>query len=235
MKKRTICTKLTLVSALAAVLFLLLPAVTAFAADAAENTLDASSAKAAQAALWAFLGGGFIKLIFGAIRARSFGGIRAAFGVLLSLMTAAFPLLNAGAGLGEKIKAYQAKEPAYMSEYEYESAGLVTDADFYVSPDGNDGADGSFAHPFATVEKARDAVRALDKSGRSGVTVALKAGDYRVSHIDFSYEDGGTEDCPVLWCAYGDGEVVLNGGLSIDPAAFSSVSPGKPTMRVVRR
>ncbi len=222
MKKRSFCSRMTAVSALAALLFVLLPSVGASAA--AEGAApDASSPKAAQAALWAFLCGGLIKLVFDAIRARSFGGVRAAFGVLLSLMTAAFPLLNAGAGLGEKIKPYTAAEPAFMSEYEYKSDGLVTDADFYVSPDGDDGADGSFAHPFRTPERARDAVRALDKTGRSGVTVALMAGDYRVSHTDLSYEDGGTENCPVTWRAYGDGEVVLNGGLSIDPAAFSSV------------
>ena len=100
----------------------------------------------------------------------------------------------------------------------------VTDADFYVSPTGNDDGDGSLERPFASVERARDAVRALDKSGRSGVKVAVMAGEYRVSSLVFTAEDGGTEACPVTYCAYGDGEVILNGGVTLPHAAFTPVT-----------
>ncbi len=230
MKKNPFFSKLSLAPAMTALLFFLLPATNAFAA-AEEAALDASSPEAAQAALWAFICGGLCTLLCAAIRARSCGGVRAALGVLLSLATAAFPVLNAGSSLIEKYRAWHAAEPAYLSEYEYKSAGLVTDADFYVSPEGDDGDDGSFAHPFRTPERARDAVRALDKTGRTGVTVALMAGDYRVSHLDLSYEDGGTPECPVTWCAYGNGEVALNGGLSISPSVFTPVT-GKARERL---
>ena len=100
---------------------------------------------------------------------------------------------------------------------------LAGNADFYVSPNGSDKNPGSFDKPFATVERAQEAVRALDKTNKKGVTVALMAGEYRVSGIKFTAEDGGTKACPVTWCAYGDGEVILNGGVTLDPAGFTEV------------
>ena len=101
---------------------------------------------------------------------------------------------------------------------------LKEDADLYVAPDGSDDNDGSFDHPLATVEKARDLVRKMDRSGRDGIIIALKAGEYSVKHIEFTAEDGGTESCPVVYCACGDGEAVLNGGVTLDPASFTAVT-----------
>ncbi len=101
---------------------------------------------------------------------------------------------------------------------------LIADADLYVAPDGSDENDGSFEHPFATVEKARDTVRAMDKTGKKGVTVALKAGEYRVSALAFTPEDSGTEACPISYRAYGDGEVVLNGGITLPRESFAPVT-----------
>ena len=101
---------------------------------------------------------------------------------------------------------------------------LVMNADLYIAPDGSDNNDGSFDHPLATVEKARDLVRAMDKAGKDGITVALKAGEYPIKHIGFTAEDGGTESCPVTYCAYGDGEVILNGGLMLTASDFSAVT-----------
>ncbi|MBQ6020225.1 MAG: right-handed parallel beta-helix repeat-containing protein [Clostridia bacterium] len=112
--------------------------------------------------------------------------------------------------------------PVAGKEVEPLKRQLAVDADFYVSPDGNDENDGSFESPFQTVERARDAVRALDKAGRTGVTVALKAGEYRVSSLVFTAEDGGTQDCPVTYRAYGDGEVALNGGVTLPRDKFTA-------------
>ena len=114
--------------------------------------------------------------------------------------------------------------PTGFSSYTEPDFGLVEDADFYVAVDGSDDNDGSFERPFATIEKARDAVRAMDKSGKTGITVAIKAGEYRVTSLTFTAEDSGTEECPILYCAYGDGEVILNAGVTLDPADFEKVS-----------
>lgn len=110
--------------------------------------------------------------------------------------------------------------PVGFSTYTEREFGLVENADFYVSTDGSDDNDGSFEKPFATIEKARDVVRAMDKTGKGGITVAIKAGEYRIGSLLFTDEDSGTEECPIIYCAYGDGEVVLNAGVTLDPADF---------------
>ncbi|MBR4767010.1 MAG: hypothetical protein IK085_09650, partial [Clostridia bacterium] len=143
--------------------------------------------------------------------------------VIFALIYAAVPVLDNITVPLDRLTAKPFASPAFLSEYSYDEGGLVTDADFYVSPDGSDENDGSFSHPFATLTAARDAVRALDKSGKSGVTVAIKAGEYRTGCIDFGADDGG-EDCPVTYTAYGDGEAVLNGGISIPSSAFSDIT-----------
>ncbi|MBO4894444.1 MAG: right-handed parallel beta-helix repeat-containing protein [Clostridia bacterium] len=101
---------------------------------------------------------------------------------------------------------------------------LVNDADFYIAPDGDDANDGSFEHPFATFGKA-SAAKAI--SGRRIKTIAVKAGEYRVDSLEFSAVDGGTQDCPVTYTAYGDGEVIINGGVTLPGDSFKKVSDSK--------
>lgn len=40
----------------------------------------------------------------------------------------------------------------------------------------------------------------------------------------FTAEDSGTESCPIMYCAYGDGEVILNAGISINTEDFTAVT-----------
>lgn len=82
---------------------------------------------------------------------------------------------------------------------------------FYVSPSGNDAWSGRRAAPdsggsdgpFATLERARDAVRALRASGKwpkHGVTVFLREGTYELSKtLRLSGEDSGLKGAPVVW------------------------------------
>jgi len=101
---------------------------------------------------------------------------------------------------------------------------LVTDARFYVSTTGSDANDGTFEAPFATIEKARNAVYAL-KTGEGlpdgGLTVAIMAGEYSTPNgIGFVEENSGTAACPITYCAYGDGEVILDGGVTLEAEDF---------------
>ncbi|MCR5040728.1 MAG: right-handed parallel beta-helix repeat-containing protein [Clostridia bacterium] len=114
--------------------------------------------------------------------------------------------------------------PAAGKEIAEMERPLIKNAEFYVSPEGDDAGDGNIVSPFRTIERARDAVRGLDKTGRSGVTVALMAGEYSVDSLVFDAEDGGTEDCPVTYRAYGDGEVVVNGGAVIPSSSLKKVT-----------
>ena len=99
----------------------------------------------------------------------------------------------------------------------------VLPGDFYVSPCGNDDLDGSAAHPFRTPERAVEAVRAA-KKGKNGVTVCFHAGEYHTRGICLGEADSGSADCPVVYRAFGDGEVILDGGVTLKSSAFRPVS-----------
>ena len=115
-------------------------------------------------------------------------------------------------------------DPIAFSSYTKAQQSLMNTADYYVSLDGDDNNDGTKAHPFATIEKARDTVRGIDKTTKNGIIVALKTGEYCVRNINFTAEDSGTASCPIKYCAYGDGEVLINGGKVLEPSLFSKVT-----------
>ena len=120
--------------------------------------------------------------------------------------------------------------PVLFSHYVEPECPLVDDADFYVSTTGDDGNDGSFDHPLRSWEAARDAVRALDKTGRDGITVAFMAGDYGPLSITLTEEDSGTADCPITYCKYGDGDVVFNNGFDFTEDSFEPISENEKAL-----
>src|SRR2546426_1570125 len=97
---------------------------------------------------------------------------------------------------------------------------------FYVSPDGNDAWSGKLAAtnadktdgPFATIGKARDAIRHLKAQGplTQPVTVYLRGGLYVLSEpLVFGPEDSGTPQGPIAYAAYSGETPVLSGGRKI--------------------
>ena len=83
---------------------------------------------------------------------------------------------------------------------------------FYVAPDGNDGNDGSLAHPFATLGAARDAVRKINGSMNSDINVYLRGGDYRITEpVVFDTRDSATNGYHINYRAYDDEVPVING------------------------
>ena len=91
---------------------------------------------------------------------------------------------------------------------------------FYVATNGNDINDGSINHPFATITKARDVIRKLkSKSGlpKGGVEVLIRGGNYLVTNsIEFSADDNGEEDKPIVYKAYNNESVHIIGDKVID-------------------
>ncbi len=70
--------------------------------------------------------------------------------------------------------------PVVFSSYTEKKYDLQTDADIFVAPNGDDGADGSLAHPLATFEGAVAAVRRLKETKtEGGIKVAFMAGEYK--------------------------------------------------------
>ncbi|MDF1812188.1 MAG: right-handed parallel beta-helix repeat-containing protein [Verrucomicrobiales bacterium] len=82
-------------------------------------------------------------------------------------------------------------------------ATVVDAADFYISPDGSDQWAGSLEKPFATLQKARDAVRELNAN--RDVVVQIRGGQYRLSEtVVFGVEDSGKDDFTITYEAYPD-------------------------------
>ncbi len=98
----------------------------------------------------------------------------------------------------------------------------------FVSHDGNDQWSGKLADPntdgsdgpFATLEKARDTIRALKKKGgalEDGVTVYLRKGEYFIEDtFTLSAEDNGSTNAPIVYQPYKNERVRITGGISID-------------------
>ena len=94
-------------------------------------------------------------------------------------------------------------------------------AEIYVSTDGNDGAEGTQDKPLASLEAARDAVRALPRSDYSGARVIIRGGEYyRSETFCLSAEDGGSRDFTVSYEAYEGETPVFTGAVTLDNSKF---------------
>ena len=103
---------------------------------------------------------------------------------------------------------------------------------YFVSPTGNDKNPGTLEKPFATLEKARDAVRAIDHS-QSTATVYLRGGIYSLRQsFMLLKEDGGTETNPVVYSAYKDEKVFLRGSKTIQASDFKRISDVSTLKRI---
>ena len=87
-------------------------------------------------------------------------------------------------------------------------------ADFCVSPKGDDGSPGTVEKPFATLARARDAVRARIAAGlKADVLVLVRGGTYRIAGpIVFGPADSGTEKHSITYAAWPGEKPVISGG-----------------------
>jgi hypothetical protein len=99
-------------------------------------------------------------------------------------------------------------------------------ATYYVATSGSDAWSGNLAEPnaaktdgpFATLQRARDAVRALKAAGplAGPVTVYLQGGVYRLDKtVEFTPEDSGAEKATITYAAAAGQRPVLSGGRPI--------------------
>ena len=93
-------------------------------------------------------------------------------------------------------------------------------ADFFVATNGSDDWSGTLAAPnsqatdgpFATLERARDAVRKLDNRSKD-VLVLVRGGTYPIDKtIVFGLEDSGKGDSTVTYAAYPDETPIFSAG-----------------------
>ncbi len=102
----------------------------------------------------------------------------------------------------------------------------------WVSPDGDDASPGSRERPFATLERARDALREARGSGLPrAATIHLLPGVYpRSTSFELTGKDGGSATAPV--CYRAEGPVVLRAGHVVPGAAFRPVADQSQAARL---
>ncbi len=108
---------------------------------------------------------------------------------------------------------------------------------FYVAPAGADSNSGAFSAPFATLERARDAVRAERKRAPgTACTVYLRGGLYPLhATVAFNERDSGQAGAPVLFKAWAGEEVRLSGGVRIASGRVGPVSDSTVANRLITR
>ncbi len=89
----------------------------------------------------------------------------------------------------------------------------------FVSPSGADNNPGTKEKPFATLERARDEIRAqksADPKAHEPVTVFVRGGTYRVTKpFQLNSGDSGTAQAPVVYAAYGTETPRFTGGVPV--------------------
>jgi len=87
---------------------------------------------------------------------------------------------------------------------------------FHVSPSGDDQSSGSETRPFATLDRAREAVRSIKKEKAPAQTtfeIRIHPGIYRLNRpIRFTPEDSGTQASPIVYRATGSEAPTFSGG-----------------------
>ncbi len=99
---------------------------------------------------------------------------------------------------------------------------------FHVAPEGNDHWSGTPAEPnatqtdgpFATVARARDAIRRIrqrDEGLKKPVVVTIRGGTYFLAEpLVFTPADSGTPECPITYRAYQREKPILSGGRTVE-------------------
>jgi hypothetical protein len=104
----------------------------------------------------------------------------------------------------------------------------IPGATFWVSPQGSDDAAGTESAPFLTLERARDAVRALDASASDkDVVVNLREGTYRLERpLELGPQDSGKNDHDVVYRSAVGEHAVISGAMKVEGWQLSDPSLG---------
>ena len=148
--------------------------------------------------------------------------------ILIIALICAMSLTSAVSLIGCSKAPEKAPAPTNLSKYTIKDYG-IHEGDIYVSTKGNDEKnDGlSKASPFATIERAQSEVRLMIENGNFSngkITVSILAGTYYTNSLAFNELDSKVGVCAVEYCAYGDGEVVISGGINLNTSDFTSVN-----------
>ena len=88
--------------------------------------------------------------------------------------------------------------------------------DYYVAPNGNDADPGTLQQPFATLHRARQAVRAARPAGEP-IAVHLRGGTHYLREpLVLDPDDSGAKTAPVVFQSYPGEKAVISGGVRLD-------------------
>ncbi len=106
---------------------------------------------------------------------------------------------------------------SWAGGYAEELDTSIISPNLYVAPDGDDSNPGTETQPFATLERAKDAVRSLKSNVAKPITVFVREGVYYLSEpLVFTPEDSGTELQPITYAAYPGEKPTLSGGINLE-------------------
>lgn len=95
--------------------------------------------------------------------------------------------------------------------------GIPVMKEFYVSPTGNDDAEGTKQAPFKTLQRAKDEVKKINGDMQGDINVYLREGTYRQSKtLSFTKEDSGTNGYYVNYKAYPEESVSVTGSKKVE-------------------
>jgi hypothetical protein len=102
---------------------------------------------------------------------------------------------------------------SFIGEAEAQGASGLT---FYVATTGDDSYAGTRDQPFATLSRAKAAVRQAKVGERQPISVVVRGGTYYLDDpLTFTVEDSGTSSAPILYTPFGDELVTISGGRSL--------------------
>ena len=108
---------------------------------------------------------------------------------------------------------------------------------YFIAPGGQDDADGSLEHPFATVARVQRVIRQLKTNRqypKGGITVFIRRGTYPMAPgLAFDEYDSGEPGSPVTWRPYGNERPVFDGGWKVPalkPVADAATLARLPTV-----
>ena len=108
------------------------------------------------------------------------------------------------------------KIPAVLLLAASTSIPSIASVDLHVSPNGNNANAGTETSPYATLDRARDEIRALRSAQGNTigpVTVWIHPGVYALNQtIAFTEQDSGTEEAPISYRSAGEESPIFTGG-----------------------
>ncbi len=113
-----------------------------------------------------------------------------------------------------------------------EKANSKIQAEFFVSPDGDDQNPGTYDKPFATLQAARDAVREINDNMTGDIYVFVDGGKYYLDEtLELNEEDSGTNGYQVVYRNLdGLGSAELIGGKKLESEWELVDGSGDPTV-----